>query len=259
MLLGFECFLSHVREIFSYNLFKYFLTSSLSLFSFWDSCNANGGMLNVVPEVSETVFISLFFNAAVISTTVFQLTFSFFCFSYCPVDSFQGIFHFSYSVVLLCSLNLLVLFKTFPGSSWSVPSFFFWDLESSLLSLFWILFQVDCLSPLHLVVFMSFYLVPSSITHFSVISFCLTFCIVVSFLQTVGLQFLLLLMSAPSWVRLVQGLVQASWLAGVLVFAHWWMELGLVLYLIVASSLSVNVKYLFFVGSVFFVHVLVRS
>ena len=41
----------------------------------------------------------------------------------------------------------------------SVPPFFFWDLESSLLLLFQILFQVDCLSPLHLVVLV-FYLVP---------------------------------------------------------------------------------------------------
>ena len=41
----------------------------------------------------------------------------------------------------------------------SVLPFFFWDLGSSLLLLFQILFQVDCLSPLHLVVLV-FYLVP---------------------------------------------------------------------------------------------------
>ena len=38
------------------------------------------------------------------------------------------------------------------------------------------LFQVDCLSPLHLVVLLGFYLVPSSGTYSSAISFCLTFC-----------------------------------------------------------------------------------
>ena len=44
-------FLSHVREVFDYNLFKYFLGSFLSLFSFWDPYNANVAF-NIVPEVS---------------------------------------------------------------------------------------------------------------------------------------------------------------------------------------------------------------
>ena len=45
-------FLSHDREVFEYNLFKYFLESLLSLFSFWDPYNVNVGAFNVVPEVS---------------------------------------------------------------------------------------------------------------------------------------------------------------------------------------------------------------
>ena len=45
-------FLSHVREVFDYNLFNYFLGSFLSLFSFWDPYNANVVAFNVVPEVS---------------------------------------------------------------------------------------------------------------------------------------------------------------------------------------------------------------
>ena len=45
-------FLSHVREVFDYNLFKYFLRSFLSLFSFWNPYNANVVAFNVVPEVS---------------------------------------------------------------------------------------------------------------------------------------------------------------------------------------------------------------
>ena len=45
-------FLSHVREVFDYNLFKYLLKFFLSLFSFWDPYNVNVGVFNVVPEVS---------------------------------------------------------------------------------------------------------------------------------------------------------------------------------------------------------------
>ena len=45
-------FLSHVREVLDYHLFKCFLQSFLFLFSFWDSYNANYGAFNVVPEVS---------------------------------------------------------------------------------------------------------------------------------------------------------------------------------------------------------------
>ena len=45
-----DYFLSHVREVFSYYLFKCFLGSFLSLF-FWDPYNANVGEFNLVPEV----------------------------------------------------------------------------------------------------------------------------------------------------------------------------------------------------------------
>ena len=45
-------FLSHVREVFNSNPFKYFLGSFLCLFSFWDPYNPNVGAFNVVPEVS---------------------------------------------------------------------------------------------------------------------------------------------------------------------------------------------------------------
>ena len=36
-----DYFLSHVREVFSYYLFKYFLRSFLSVFSYWESYNVN--------------------------------------------------------------------------------------------------------------------------------------------------------------------------------------------------------------------------
>ena len=42
--------LPHVKEVFSYCLFKYFLRSFLSLFLFWEPYNANVGAFNVVPE-----------------------------------------------------------------------------------------------------------------------------------------------------------------------------------------------------------------
>ena len=68
-----DCFLSHIREVFYYNLFKYLLSPFLFLFFFWAPYNSNVGAFNVVPEVSETVSIifilfSLFCSAVVIST-----------------------------------------------------------------------------------------------------------------------------------------------------------------------------------------------
>ena len=99
--------LSHVWEVFSYYLFKCFLMSFISLFSFWDPYNANIDTFNVVPEVSLDVFFfifSIFYSVAVISTIL----------------SFRSLFHSSASVILLlipssvlfisvCSLVLLGL------------------------------------------------------------------------------------------------------------------------------------------------------
>ena len=52
MLLHFvHYFLSHVREIFTYYLFKYVLGSFLSPFYLWDPYNVNVNMFNVVLEV----------------------------------------------------------------------------------------------------------------------------------------------------------------------------------------------------------------
>ena len=61
-------------------------------------------------------------------------------------------------------------------SSWFVAPLFFWELGTSLLSLLWVQFWVDCLSPVYLAVLLGFYLFPSSGTHSSAGSFCLTFC-----------------------------------------------------------------------------------
>ena len=68
-----QCFPSHVREVSSYNLFKYFLRLFLSVSSFWNLSNVNVGVFYVVPEVSETflfILFSLFCSTAEISITL---------------------------------------------------------------------------------------------------------------------------------------------------------------------------------------------
>ena len=55
---GVDYFLSHIREVFNYSLFKYFLSPFLFLFFFWDPYNSNVRAFNAVPEVSETVLSS---------------------------------------------------------------------------------------------------------------------------------------------------------------------------------------------------------
>ena len=53
---GLECFISHVRENFGYNIFKHFLRPFV--FLWWDPYNVNVGAFNVVPEVFGSVLIS---------------------------------------------------------------------------------------------------------------------------------------------------------------------------------------------------------
>ena len=50
---GLDYLLSHIMEVFNYNLFKYLLSPFLFLLFFWDPYNSNVGAFNVVPEVSE--------------------------------------------------------------------------------------------------------------------------------------------------------------------------------------------------------------
>ena len=81
--------------------------------------------------------------------------------------------------------------------------------RSYSLSLFWILFLEGCLSPLHLVVFLGFYLVPSSAFSSWLTFFILINCKVV-FLAAAGLCFFLLLLSALWWRGLRVFLIQAT-------------------------------------------------
>ena len=56
-----DYFLSHIKEVFAYNFFKYFLSPFLFLFFFWNPYNSNVGMFSLVPGISEIVFNSFFF------------------------------------------------------------------------------------------------------------------------------------------------------------------------------------------------------
>ena len=87
---------SHIREVFNYNLFKYFLSPFLFLFFFWDPYNSNVGAFNVVPEVSEPVlnsFHSFFFIllcSSYFHCFIFQVTYLFLCLSFSAIDSFEN-------------------------------------------------------------------------------------------------------------------------------------------------------------------------
>ena len=52
------CFLSQVRKVYSYYVFKYVLCLFICLFFFWDFSNAKGTMLDVVSEFSSMVLIN---------------------------------------------------------------------------------------------------------------------------------------------------------------------------------------------------------
>ena len=89
-----DYFLSHVKEVFNYNLFKYFLSPFLLPFFFWDPYNSNVGTFNVDPEVSETVlnsfhsFFSILLCGSYFHYFIFQVSDPFFCLSYSAINSF---------------------------------------------------------------------------------------------------------------------------------------------------------------------------
>ena len=97
----FLCFLDlvdyilfHVREFFRYYLFRYFLRSFLSLFSFWDPYNVNVGVFNVVSEILVCLhfifnsFIYILFCDSDFQQFVLQVIYLFFYLSYSAIGSF---------------------------------------------------------------------------------------------------------------------------------------------------------------------------
>ena len=103
----------------------------------------------------------------------------------------------------------------------------FQDFGSSVLSLLWILFQVDCLSLLHLVIFAGFYFAPSIATYSSIISFCLTV-FVCGLLSAGCLTVVPLASGVCPLVDEVVPVAPADFLVRRTVPDIWWMELGLV-------------------------------
>ena len=100
-----DYFPSHIKEVFNYNIFKYFLKPFLFLLFFWDTYNLNVCVFNVVPEVSEIVLISFnsffFFPLWFIYFyhSIFYLTYPIFCLCYSTVCSLQSVFDLIYCII----------------------------------------------------------------------------------------------------------------------------------------------------------------
>ena len=90
-LLGLDYFLSHVGDVFNYDLFKNCLSAFLFLFFLWDTYNSYIAAFNIVPEVSEAIlnsfhsFCPLFCSSSVISI----------------IPPYSSFIHSSASVILL--------------------------------------------------------------------------------------------------------------------------------------------------------------
>lgn len=108
-----DCFFSRVRDVFSYCLFKYFLGP------FSPPSGTPIMLLVYLTEPQKSlklsfflfVLFSLFSSIAVVSSTVFKLTYPFICLIYFAVESFSCIF--SSVVVFFISLVVLGIFWLF--------------------------------------------------------------------------------------------------------------------------------------------------
>ena len=87
-----DCFFFHVRKVFIYYVFKYFLRSRLFLFSFWDPYNASFMYLMLSQRSlrlsSFHVFFFILFHGNNLHHFVFQLTYAFFPLHYSAIDFF---------------------------------------------------------------------------------------------------------------------------------------------------------------------------
>lgn len=104
-----DCFFSRVRDVFSYCLFRYFLGP------FSPPSGTPIMLLVYLTEPQKSlklsfflfVLFSLFSSIAVVSSTVFKLTYPFICLIYFAAESFSCIFS---SVVFFISLVVLGIF-----------------------------------------------------------------------------------------------------------------------------------------------------
>ena len=91
---------------------------------------------------------------------------------------YHVVYWWLYIIYLFQSLlNIYCNFLIHASFYLAAPPFYFWDFGSSLLSFFWILFQVDSLSPPLLFDLGGTYHVPLPVEYFSAFSFCLDCCV----------------------------------------------------------------------------------
>ena len=119
---GLECFLSHVREVFGYYLFKYFLRPFLSSPSGTPIMQTLVHLMlsqrSLILSLFLFILLSLFCSAAVISTNLSSSSLIHFSASLILLLIPSSVFFISVivSFISVCSLNLI--------SSWSVLPFF---------------------------------------------------------------------------------------------------------------------------------------
>ena len=202
-------FLSHNGEIFNYNLLKIFLICFLYLFFLWNNYNSNVGAFNIVPVVSGAIpssfhsfyFILLF---SIISTILFSSSLIHSSASDILLLIPSRVFLISVIVlfVSVCLFFLLVLVKCVDWFLDFLHSIFE-VFRSSLLSLFWILFQGVCLFFIYLALCVSrLFLHPCIISlHFHSFNLLLKECVFgVSFFPGFDIEFFLPFGFCPSEV-----------------------------------------------------------
>jgi len=136
-----DCFHSHVREVFSYYLYKYFLRPFLSSSGTPLMQTLVGLVLSQTALKLSLFLFFILFHGNGFHHPVFQVTYPFFILIYSAVAS--GVFFIS---VIVLSTLLFKFSSSLVSNSWSSPSMpplFFQDLRSSLLPLLWVLLQVD--------------------------------------------------------------------------------------------------------------------
>ena len=142
-------------------------------------------------------------------------------------------FHSSMSL-----LNSSCIFSIHASSLFVCACILFSTFWSSLLSLIWILFQLNCLFSLHLFGLVDFYHVSSSAVCFSVFSFCLTYCVLSLFSTGLNIVVPLNCGICSPWVGFNQCIEGV--LVGEIVPFFCWMKVDLVY--LKSSTMSSNMS-----------------